>query len=671
MSKLLILLRAFFALCALSLQVSAMAQSNSANPADDVDQPDPPERVARLSYLRGKVNFHSEDESEWSDASINRPLTTGDRLHLERNARAELQTGPLDIQLDQGSEFSFLELTDDVAQVRLTAGALYLSVRRLRDDEVIEVDTPHAAIAISKPGEYSIALVDDGDRTLVRTYSGECEVTDQREAVTIKSREQATFSDDERDADRAGIEPAGIRTAFDSWAHDRVLRTERSVSTKYVDDDVIGYSDLDEYGEWVHEVDYGHVWIPRHVAAEWSPYRYGRWTWISPWGWTWVDDAPWGFAPFHYGRWAHVRGRWCWVPGPLHVRPVYAPALVAWVGTTPPRSRISFSIAFGGGIGWFPLAPLEVYVPSYHCSRRYIHNVNYANTRIVNNVYINRAYNNRSTYFDHVNRHVRDAVTVVNADAFSHSRPVREHRIRVDQRDLGSWQTHNAIPLEQPRREHAVNASRGDRPGAVGERTVVMRRDPAVAMNRNTTSERFNNRRGIDREPPVRAGSAIDPNAAVNPGARAEARSDGPSGDRGRLSRPETLNRSRGNESERIQRGTPRGESPRAQQDWRAPPDAPLNSAPPIERREMPRERNDERRPERVNSERFSAPRQERSAPERIYAPRERVIESRPPERQERSDPPPQAQPQPQAPPRQHEDRGSNPRHGEQRRMRD
>jgi hypothetical protein len=24
---------------------------------------------------------------------------------------------------------------------------------------------------------------------------------------------------------------------------------------------------------------------------------------MSPWGWTWVDNAPWGFAPFHYGRW--------------------------------------------------------------------------------------------------------------------------------------------------------------------------------------------------------------------------------------------------------------------------------------------------------------------------------------------------------------------------------
>src|SRR5256885_3839541 len=43
---------------------------------------------------------------------------------------------------------------------------------------------------------------------------------------------------------------------------------------------------------------------------------------------SWVDDAPWGFAPFHYGRWTIVGGSWGWVPGPIRVRPWYAPALV-------------------------------------------------------------------------------------------------------------------------------------------------------------------------------------------------------------------------------------------------------------------------------------------------------------------------------------------------------
>src|SRR3989442_15797597 len=88
------------------------------------------------------------------------------------------------------------------------------------------------------------------------------------------------------------------------------------------------------------------VWIPR-VTIGWVPYHYGRWRWVEPWGWSWIDDAPWGFAPFHYGRWAYARNEWFWVPGPVVARPVYAPALVAFVG----GSHWSASITIGGGGG--------------------------------------------------------------------------------------------------------------------------------------------------------------------------------------------------------------------------------------------------------------------------------------------------------------------------------
>jgi hypothetical protein len=249
---------------------------------------------------------------------------------------------------------------------------------------------------------------------------------------------------------------------------------------------------LDTYGDWVDESEYGPVWYPRQVAVEWSPYSYGRWTWISPWGWTWVDDAPWGFAPFHYGRWASVRGRWGWVPGPLHVRPVYAPALVAWVGTAPPRSGISVSIAFGSGIGWFPLAPHEVYVPSYYCSRRHLNNVNFANTIAINTVYLNRAYNDRSTHFEHVNRTVRNGVTVVRPETFTGARSVRDHMIRVDQHDLHNWETHNAIPDVRPQRDRAAGSWHGAPMGADRnhERDVVMRHTPPQPSSQGAAHNR-------------------------------------------------------------------------------------------------------------------------------------------------------------------------------------
>jgi hypothetical protein len=127
-----------------------------------------------------------------------------------------------------------------------------------------------------------------------------------------------------------------------------------------------GYEDLDRYGRWQSDSEYGPLWTPT-VAADWVPYRDGSWTWIDPWGWTWVDNAPWGYAPFHYGRWVYVNRHWAWAPGGRAERLVWAPALVGWVGgadwniTFHDRSRRP-------GFGWYPLTPHDRYVPSYHVS---------------------------------------------------------------------------------------------------------------------------------------------------------------------------------------------------------------------------------------------------------------------------------------------------------------
>ena len=102
-----------------------------------------------------------------------------------------------------------------------------------------------------------------------------------------------------------------------------------------------GAEDLDRYGHWESHPEYGPIWTPPPWCPGWAPYRYGHWAWIGPWGWTWVDDAPWGFAPFHYGRWVMVGGRWCWAPGRYVARPVYAPALVAWIGEAARQRRLA------------------------------------------------------------------------------------------------------------------------------------------------------------------------------------------------------------------------------------------------------------------------------------------------------------------------------------------
>jgi hypothetical protein len=120
--------------------------------------------------------------------------------------------------------------------------------------------------------------------------------------------------------------------SFAVWALGEDRRDERTAASRFVSPEMTGAEDLERHGRWEDHPEYGAFWVPFEVRAGWAPYRYGRWTWVRPWGWTWVDEAPWGFAPFHYGRWVHWRGRWGWLPGSYVGRPVFAPALVAWVG---------------------------------------------------------------------------------------------------------------------------------------------------------------------------------------------------------------------------------------------------------------------------------------------------------------------------------------------------
>lgn len=479
----------------LLLCLSWMSYSTAQSATSD----DPPDRVARVSYLKGDVSLKPAGTDDWAPSVLNRPLTTDDQLSLEPNARAELQAGSSVIQLNGGVAFSFSELSDTVLQARVTDGAIHLTVRRLAKDEVVEIDTPQAAITVTKPGDYRIEVLADGTHTLVKTYNGECQVSGNSESTRLQSQEQVVL--DESGQPAANQKEFSSPDDFDKWAQTRNEQLNRSASSQYVAPDVIGYEDLDHYGEWAPAPGYGTVWYP-HTAAGWSPYRDGHWAWVSPWGWTWVDNAPWGFAPFHYGRWAYVDARWGWVPGPVHVHAVYAPALVAWVG----QPGFSMSISIGSNIGWFPLGPSEVYVPGYHCSPYHIHNVNYANTVIVNNTIINRAYVNRDTHIEYRYRSMHDAVTVVSHDTFVSARAVNSHM--VHDRDTDRWQTRGASPAIMPTRASTQgphwNGNQTHMPDLDrrANREVVTRHSPPpqrVAFNQEQRAIRDNNNRPVPR----------------------------------------------------------------------------------------------------------------------------------------------------------------------------
>jgi len=112
------------------------------------------------------------------------------------------------------------------------------------------------------------------------------------------------------------------------------------------------YDNLSPYGTWIDYPGYGHVWNPR-IEGEFRPYvTNGNWIYSTE-GWAWTSNYPWGWAPFHYGRWLYddMYG-WLWVPGYE-----WAPAWVTWGFVddyycwAPLMPEVNVELAFGS---WRP-----------------------------------------------------------------------------------------------------------------------------------------------------------------------------------------------------------------------------------------------------------------------------------------------------------------------------
>ena len=411
----------------LALQPAGWAQSGSAA--------DPPGSVARLNLMEGGVSFlpaelaGSSDANAWTPAIANRPLISGDRLWAGPGARTELHVGSTTLRMNEQTSLDFLTLDDNVTQLRLEQGTLRLRVRTLFEGQKLEIDTPNLAFVINKPGDYRIDANPASDTTRVVAQSGGGAIYGgSGTPLTLGNQQQGSFTG----TDLAPAAPgASLQDNFDAWAIARDRREEQSVSARYIPREIVGYQQLDSYGDWSQDPGYGAIWLPRAMPASWAPYRAGHWSWISPWGWTWIDDAPWGFAPFHYGRWAQIGPRWAWVPGRPEPRPLYAPALVAFVGGGIGAATWNISLGAGfpprPGVGWFPLAPGEAFRPVYQASPRYV-------TQINNNIVVNNVVNNTNVY-----RYQRQpsAGTVTSAADFARGRPGRGSFQAVNAGDLG------------------------------------------------------------------------------------------------------------------------------------------------------------------------------------------------------------------------------------------
>jgi len=437
------------------------------------DEADPPASAARLSYLAGGVSVQPAGVDEWTAGIINRPLTAGDQIWVDRGSRAEIELGAATVRLAQNSSVTLLNVSDEALQLQLSAGTLDVALRDLDPSAAFEIDAPSAAVLLVRPGSYRIE-VNDAGATTVAMRAGQAQVINSAgQSLNLRAGQGAQFGPD------GSVDVAALAAPddFDRWCAQR--QAQQQDAGQYVASDVVGGEDLADYGDWQQEPDYGYVWYPTAMAADWAPYSSGRWLWIRPWGWTWVDSAPWGYAPFHYGRWTYLNQRWGWVPAPHGGRAVYAPALVAWVGG--PGGGGAATADVRPGVGWLPLAPGEVYLPGHRVSARYLHDVNGSNTTIGSNSTITSVYQNPGLQNRYANQTAPRALTFVSQANFASGQTVAGRTIAPPPQ----WQASGATPRPPaiaPARQGvpgpATSAAVRHPPVAIANRPVIARHTP-------------------------------------------------------------------------------------------------------------------------------------------------------------------------------------------------
>jgi hypothetical protein len=437
---------------------------------------DPPQRVGRVALIRGDVSVQPTDQDDWEPATRNYPVTQGEAVWTEQGANAELQIGPVDVFLDGETEVDVDQLDYGVMQLSLPQGAIHVEMARVPDGGM-RIETPQGEVRLTQAGAYRIdagaSEEDDPDTLLVTVLSGRAEIAGPGVLTPILRGQTGEVDNGYRISIRAGG-----ANALDDFARRQLADERYNDAPVYVSDEYTGYEDLDAYGDWEDTADYGRVWYPRAVAIDWAPYHYGHWAYVSPWGWTWIDDAPWGFAPFHYGRWTQIRGRWCWAPGERVVRPVYAPALVSFIGGGP-------GVGVGVSVGWIPLAPREIYRPYYSVSTTYVRNINITTVdrRVVNTLTVENIRRSQ----DNVRYHNDHARTFVRQEDFSRAAPVQRIALKGAFPQAGGrgpqpFDINKVKAAPQPRGDRH-DGPHGD--GRVDQRRIAMKAPTAgVAPNR-------------------------------------------------------------------------------------------------------------------------------------------------------------------------------------------
>ena len=316
-----------------------------------------PAFAGSLNALAGDVSWYDRDSGDWIDARQqslrNWPLAAGDRLRTGSDGRAELHLGSSTVRLGAEVELTLQRLDEQGVVLWLQSGSLAL---RLIDPlpgspPSVELTTIEGRWLPTTPGSYRFDRQPKANTpaTQATVWRGELRFIGRDSALSIPVGRRADLWLDPVNGVTRYAWAALDRDAFADWVSRDDRLDDASRTARHVPPSMSGWQQLDRHGDWLTHPELGEVWQPRTVAPGWAPFHEGRWAWVAPWGWTWIDAAPWGFAPFHYGSWVMWQGRWCWSPGPRNLPVRYAPAHSGWfvapapgphAGHRPPPPRV-------------------------------------------------------------------------------------------------------------------------------------------------------------------------------------------------------------------------------------------------------------------------------------------------------------------------------------------
>lgn len=283
---------------------------------------------ARLSYLTGNTYIQKATDLGYEEGLVNMPISEGDRLGTTEG-RAEIYLGRGNyVRMDHNTKVDFMKLPDKVnelIQIQIWSGNVYLIVRFLEEEKNIEIHTPDVSVYLLEKGLYRIDVRENGE-TEIFVYHGLVEAAGEAGSVLIKDEQRLEAIDGHFTSRPTGFY-AVAEDSFDRWSEHRDAQIQKHLAKRYLPEELEDFEyELASYGDWAYVPPYGYVWIPGGMDRYWRPYYHGRWMWLPLCGWTWVPYEPWGWVTFHYGRWHWSVGLgWYWIP-----TTVWGPAWVSW-----------------------------------------------------------------------------------------------------------------------------------------------------------------------------------------------------------------------------------------------------------------------------------------------------------------------------------------------------